>query len=80
MANLPNIPSPCIGVCTLDTVTGRCSGCMRTTAEIAEWGSASNERRYEIVLQLKQRRMAAGRISESDLRPRRRRRTALPDS
>lgn len=74
MATLPNIPSPCIGICALDPATGRCSGCMRTTGEIAEWGGATNERRYEIVQALRARRIAAGRVSESDLRPRRRRR------
>jgi len=80
MATLPNIPSPCIGVCTLDNDTGRCVGCMRTTGEIAEWGGATNERRFEIVQLLKQRRMAAGRVSDSDLRPRRRRRTVTTGS
>lgn len=74
MAQLPNIPSPCIGICALDPSTGRCSGCMRTTGEIAEWGGATNERRYEIVQLLRERRIAAGRVSDSDLRPRRRRR------
>lgn len=49
---------------------------MRTTAEIAEWGGASNERRLEIVQELRKRRIAAGRVSDSDLRPRRRRRPA----
>jgi predicted Fe-S protein YdhL (DUF1289 family) len=74
MANLPNIPSPCVGVCALDPATGLCQGCMRTTGEIGEWGGASNERRYEIVMALRERRIAAGRVSDSDLRPRRRRR------
>lgn len=74
MADLPTIPSPCIGVCTLDRVAGRCEGCLRTPAEIAEWPRATNERRYDILQDLKQRRIAAGRVSESDLRPRRRRR------
>lgn len=75
MATLPDIPSPCIGVCALNPETGRCAGCMRTTGEIAEWGGATNERRYEIVMALRERRIAAGRVSESDLRPRRRRRS-----
>jgi hypothetical protein len=53
--------------------TNLCQGCMRTLQEIVEWSRATNERRYEIVLALKQRRIASGRVSESDLRPRRRR-------
>lgn len=73
MSNLPTIPSPCVGVCELDREKGQCRGCMRTPREIAEWGRATNERRFEILQELKQRRIAAGRVSESDLRPRRRR-------
>lgn len=78
MATLPDIPSPCVGICTLDRQKGECVGCMRTPAEIAEWSRATNERRFEIVQLLKQRRMAAGRISDSDLRPRRRRANRSP--
>lgn len=74
MANLPNIPSPCVGICALNPSSGLCEGCMRTTGEIGEWAAATNERRYEIVMSLRERRIAAGRVSESDLRPRRRRR------
>ena len=73
MAQLPNIPSPCVGVCVMHPTTNLCQGCMRSLGEIAEWSRASNERRYEIVLDLKQRRIASGRVSERDLRPRRRR-------
>jgi len=74
MSTLPTIPSPCVGICVMNAQTSLCEGCMRTMGEIAEWARASNERRYDIVLSLKQRRIAAGRVSESDLRPRRRRR------
>jgi predicted Fe-S protein YdhL (DUF1289 family) len=71
---LPDIPSPCIGVCALDPATERCLGCLRTGSEIREWPRADNPRRLEILQQLKARRIEAGRVSESDLRPRRRRR------
>ncbi|NMM45933.1 DUF1289 domain-containing protein [Rhodospirillaceae bacterium KN72] len=73
MAQLPNIPSPCVGICRLDGPSNECTGCLRTIAEIREWGGATNERRFEILQVLKQRRIAAGRVSDSDLRPRRRR-------
>ena len=76
MGTLPDIPSPCVGICTLDPATNRCVGCMRTVGEIAEWTGATNERRYEIVRDLRRRRIADGRVSDSDLRPRRRRRAA----
>ncbi|MCP4329023.1 MAG: DUF1289 domain-containing protein [Alphaproteobacteria bacterium] len=74
MAKLPDIPSPCIAVCTLDPVTGYCRGCMRTAHEIGRWPVAENEERLAIVEQLKARRRAAGRTSAADSRPRRRRR------
>lgn len=31
------VPSPCINVCRIDTVTGQCAGCLRTLDEIAGW-------------------------------------------
>ncbi len=71
---LPDIPSPCVGICTLDPETGLCHGCMRTGDEIREWPRADNPRKLEIVQALRERRIASGRVSASDLRPRRRRR------
>ena len=74
MSNLPEIPSPCTGVCTLDKETDICKGCLRSRDEIRIWGKSDNETRLKILQELKKRRMAQGRVSESDLRPRRRRR------
>lgn len=74
MANLPEIPSPCVGVCKMDRARKYCEGCLRTIEEIRVWSRADNETRYAIVQDLKQRRIAAGRVSKSDLKPRRRRR------
>jgi uncharacterized protein len=68
-----DIPSPCIGVCQLDAVSGLCAGCMRTLAEIAAWPEASEAERLVIVQRLRARRRAAGRTSAADSRPRRRR-------
>jgi predicted Fe-S protein YdhL (DUF1289 family) len=31
------VPSPCISVCTMDSVTELCIGCYRTLDEIAAW-------------------------------------------
>ncbi len=74
MATLPDIPSPCVGVCKMDSERKYCEGCLRTIEEIRVWFRSDNETRYAILQELKQRRIAAGRVSESDLRPRRRRR------
>jgi predicted Fe-S protein YdhL (DUF1289 family) len=72
MSELPEIPSPCVAVCTLDPTTGYCLGCMRTADEIARWPMASNEERFAIVKELRLRRRAAGRTSAADSKPRRR--------
>lgn len=77
---LPDIPTPCVGICRIDMATGLCEGCMRTRDEIACWPLADNETRFQIVLKLKERRIAAGRVSESDLRPRRRRRLPMGEA
>ena len=74
------IVSPCIGVCVLDPVTGFCQGCLRTGDEIMDWPSADDDTRMGILGQLKIRRMAAGRVSAMDVKPRRRRaRPVAPD-
>lgn len=36
--------TPCVGVCRMDA-SGLCLGCRRTLAEIARWGTMSNEER-----------------------------------
>lgn len=38
VAGAAQAPSPCISVCRMDAVTGRCEGCFRTLDEIAAWG------------------------------------------
>ena len=68
-----DIPSPCIGVCTLDPETSRCLGCMRTADEITRWPLADEDERMAILRDLRKRRRAAGITSEADSRPRRRR-------
>jgi uncharacterized protein len=70
--DLPDIPSPCIGVCHLDPATRRCAGCLRTPAEIAGWPGATPAERYAIVQRLRERRRALGITSPADSRPRRR--------
>ena len=66
------IPSPCIGVCTLDPADRTCIGCLRTVDEIARWPEMSPAERVQIVLQLRIRRHARGIGAISDSRQRRR--------
>ena len=53
------IPSPCIGVCRLDPISGLCAGCMRTLDEIALWPTADEAERLAIVQRMRTRRRAA---------------------
>ncbi|HET7797559.1 MAG: DUF1289 domain-containing protein [Sphingomonas hengshuiensis] len=42
------VPSPCIGLCVLDSAD-TCLGCGRQIGEIAEWMGASEARKQQIV-------------------------------
>lgn len=48
----PDPPSPCTKLCVLDAETGWCLGCGRDIVEIAAWGTASADRRREILQML----------------------------
>jgi uncharacterized protein len=56
MTHEPTPVSPCIGVCLLDPVTGRCRGCLRDVSEIARWYEASAAEKRAILALLDQRR------------------------
>jgi predicted Fe-S protein YdhL (DUF1289 family) len=49
------LPSPCISICTMNSQTGLCDGCLRTIDEIAQWSSASEEVKLAIWLDIKRR-------------------------
>jgi predicted Fe-S protein YdhL (DUF1289 family) len=44
---LPAVASPCVNICRMQD--GLCEGCGRTLDEIAEWSSATDERRRAIL-------------------------------
>ncbi|WP_439597111.1 DUF1289 domain-containing protein [Falsiroseomonas sp.] len=46
------IESPCNKVCEIDTATGLCRGCGRTTLEIAVWTQLSPAARRALMQQL----------------------------
>ncbi len=54
------IPSPCTGICTMDSTLGWCLGCGRTSEEVAEWASSDDERRSAIWAVLPERVAALG--------------------
>ncbi len=43
------VESPCVKRCRVDPDTGRCEGCLRSIAEIANWTRMSNERRRRVL-------------------------------
>jgi len=49
-----DIPSPCVRNCCLDR-DDICLGCSRSVDEVIEWGSASAERKLEILANVKKR-------------------------
>jgi predicted Fe-S protein YdhL (DUF1289 family) len=50
------IASPCNKVCVMDAEQRYCLGCWRTLAEIAAWGSMTDEEQRVLLLRLEQRR------------------------
>lgn len=56
MRNLPDLPSPCTGVCSMDMENQYCQGCFRTRSEIGGWATLSNEEKLVVVKQLRTRR------------------------
>lgn len=55
---MSSVPSPCINVCRMDAATGWCEGCRRTLAEIAAWGSLSDEDKRRVWQALPARKQA----------------------
>jgi uncharacterized protein len=47
--------SPCVQICTMDSDSGLCVGCNRTSEEIENWTSLTHEERLEIMKKLKDR-------------------------
>ncbi len=70
MSRAIDLPSPCVSVCTLDSATGYCQGCLRTAGEIAAWRELDFEQRLALLGRLCARRREFG----LPVRERRRRR------
>ena len=49
------VPSPCINVCKMNAQTGLCEGCFRTLDEIVKWGTASNEYKRAVWVEIEKR-------------------------
>lgn len=58
-SNIPDLPSPCTGVCTMDMQNVYCKGCFRNRLEIGGWAHMSNEEKLAVIKELKIRRKSA---------------------
>ena len=56
--------SPCTKVCVIDARAGQCTGCLRTLAEIAGWGSMNEDQRAAVMAELPARQQASMFFSE----------------
>lgn len=55
------IKTPCVGICKLDEETLLCLGCKRTRREIEAWVWLTDERRDQIMENLKERQVKHGK-------------------
>ncbi len=53
-----SIPSPCINLCRMSPTSGYCEGCLRSIAEITEWGRADDGRKRAILQEVARRKAA----------------------
>jgi uncharacterized protein len=54
-----DVVSPCIGVCSVDDLTGLCQGCYRTLDEIQNWWDLDYVGKLAVVKQASERESAA---------------------
>ena len=54
--NIPDLPSPCTGICSMDMENLYCRGCFRTRHEIGGWALMSNEEKLDVLKELRLRR------------------------
>lgn len=54
-----DIQSPCIGVCSMDDLTGLCLGCYRTIEEIQGWWDMDSDAKKTVIHQVQVRECEA---------------------
>ncbi|GAB7564634.1 hypothetical protein LG202_26740 [Methylobacillus methanolivorans] len=59
MQSVPQVASPCIGVCALDSERQHCTGCWRTLEEIRGWRTMSDRERLQVLKVIEARRPTA---------------------
>lgn len=64
-----SVPSPCINLCRMSPQSGFCEGCLRSIAEITEWGRADDSRKRAILREVARRKAAVGAPSADPRSP-----------
>ena len=64
-----SVSSPCINLCRMSPQSGYCEGCLRSIAEITEWGRADDSRKRAILREVARRKAAAGAPSADPRSP-----------
>jgi predicted Fe-S protein YdhL (DUF1289 family) len=59
MENIDEIPSPCVGVCQINSKTKFCLGCWRSLREVAHWSRYSGKEKLGVLDSIKQRQSDA---------------------
>ncbi len=59
----PDVPSPCIGICSMDEENVYCRGCYRTRDEIGGWVLMSRDEKLALLEISRTRRKAARRAN-----------------
>ncbi|MES2072640.1 MAG: DUF1289 domain-containing protein [Pseudomonadota bacterium] len=54
-----DVPSPCIGICNMDSRGLLCSGCFRSIEEITRWSKADNAYKRMVWREIKHRMFEA---------------------
>lgn len=55
-----SVPSPCVGLCTLNAKTELCDGCFRSMDEIREWIIMPREEKLEALDEIQLRKKKLG--------------------
>jgi len=61
-ARIPEVSSPCIGVCFIEQRSGLCRGCFRTLAEISDWIEMTPEQKRATLELLPARKAEQGAL------------------
>jgi predicted Fe-S protein YdhL (DUF1289 family) len=51
----PEVESPCVNICRMDSENRYCIGCWRTLDEIRQWTTMTDEERAAVMAQLESR-------------------------